>query len=181
MFKRGLPATKNLLLSSVQFVKTVPMDKEYLVFVYGTLKKNEPNHDMYLSTSKFVTAANSIQKFPLVIASKYNVPFAIDQAGLGNKLKGEIFSVNEATLAELDKLENHPILYERQLLDFEVDDGTCQKAWIYLLKKFKAEMLELPFYDCYSSEGSHGLRYVARYEREGTLEDDIFISKTDLN
>ena len=84
MFKRGLPATKNLLLSSVQFVKTVPMDKEYLVFVYGTLKKNEPNHDMYLSTSKFVTAANSIQKFPLVIASKYNVPFAIDQAGLGN-------------------------------------------------------------------------------------------------
>ena len=75
--------------------------------------------------------------------------------------------VNEESLAALDELENHPVLYERRLLEFEVENGTNQTAWIYLLKKFKAEMLELPFYDSYLSEGSHGKRYVPRYEREG--------------
>ena len=59
------------------------MEKEYLVFVYGTLKRNEPNHG-YLSTSKFVTTACTTEKYPLVIASKYNIPFALDCAGVGN-------------------------------------------------------------------------------------------------
>jgi len=145
------------------------MEKEYLVFVYGTLKRNEPNHG-YLSTSKFVTTACTTEKYPLVIASKYNIPFALDCAGVGNKLKGEIYSVNEESLAALDVLENHPVLYERQLQEFEVENGTNQKAWIYLLKKFKSEMLELPFYDSYTSEGNHGKRYVPRYEREEPLD-----------
>ena len=59
------------------------MEKEYFVFVYGTLKRKEPNHEKYLSTSKFVTTACTIEKFPLVIASKYNIPFALDHPGLG--------------------------------------------------------------------------------------------------
>jgi len=161
----------NLLLITVQLSITV-MEKEYLVFVYGTLKKNEPNHEKYLSTSKFVTAACTIEKFPLVIASKYNIPFAIDHAGSGKKIKGEIYMVNECSLAALDELENHPVLYERQLLEFEVENAPNQKAWIYLLKKFKPEMLHLPCYDSYSSEGSHGKRYVPRYEREKPLSYD---------
>jgi len=155
-----------LFLSIVQRSITI-MEKEYFVFVYGTLKRKEPNHEKYLSTSKFVTTACTIEKFPLVIASKYNIPFALDHPGLGKNLKGEIYIVNEESLAALDELENHPVLYERRLLEFEVENGTNQTAWIYLLKKFKAEMLELPFYDSYLSEGSHGKRYVPRYEREG--------------
>ena len=91
---------------------------------------------------------------------------------LNQKLKGEIYTINAETLAELDVLENHPVLYERQLLDFEVDDSTTMKAWIYLLKKFKSDMLELPFYESYSSEGSHGKRYVPRYKRDTSLDRD---------
>jgi gamma-glutamylcyclotransferase (GGCT)/AIG2-like uncharacterized protein YtfP len=54
----------------------------YTVFVYGTLKRNQPNHH-YLSTAEFITEATCCQKFPLVIASKYNIPFAIEKPGIG--------------------------------------------------------------------------------------------------
>ena len=57
--------------------------EQFTVFVYGTLKRNEPNHH-YLASSTFVNTATTATKFPLVIASKYNIPFAIDKPGLGN-------------------------------------------------------------------------------------------------
>lgn len=86
-----------------------------------------------------------------------------------------MYKVDTHTLAELDKLENHPTLYEREICSFRVADERTIEAWIYLLKEFKPEMLELEFYDCYKSEGSHGKQYVARYARDKALSkaDDI--------
>ena len=66
------------------------MDEEYLVFVYGTLKRNQPNHH-YLSTSEFTAEAKSIEQFPLVIASKYNIPFCIEKPGTGHVSNATIF------------------------------------------------------------------------------------------
>ena len=40
---------------------------------------------------------------------------------------------------------------------------TC---WIYLLKKYKEEMLSLPMLSNYKSEDDHGRPYVPRSERE---------------
>ena len=40
---------------------------------------------------------------------------------------------------------------------------TC---WIYILKKHKQEMLELPLLAEYDSEGDHGRPYIPRHERE---------------
>ena len=62
----------------------------FTVFVYGTLKRNQPNHH-YLSTAEFITEATCCQKFPLVIASKYNIPFAIDKPGIGHVNKSVLF------------------------------------------------------------------------------------------
>ena len=58
------------------------MNQTYLIFVYGTLKRNEPNHH-YLQDSEFIMEATSCEQFPLVIASQYNIPFAVDKPGLG--------------------------------------------------------------------------------------------------
>lgn len=69
------------------------MADETLVFVYGTLKKNEPNHH-YMASAKFVCEATSVEKFPLVIASKYNIPFTICKPGVGNVGKFFFFNVN---------------------------------------------------------------------------------------
>lgn len=65
----------------------------------------------------------------------------------------------------MDILENHPILYERKLKKFVTEAGTVQEAWVYLLQRYKPEMLELEFYESYESNGSHGKVYVPRYKR----------------
>lgn len=66
-------------------------------------------------------------------------------------------------------LENHPTLYMRELQDVVASDGRELKAWIYLLKTFKEEMLELELLSSYSSRGDHGKVYVSRYLRENSL------------
>lgn len=162
----------------------------YLVFVYGTLKRGEPNHH-YMNKATFITGAKSVDKFPLVIASKYNIPFLLDKPGLGHvkfhlllnysftadflsspfqNIYGEIYNVNEEVLAELDILEAHPELYTREERDFHAEDGSIIRAWIYVFKKFSESLLELEFYESYDSEGSHGKKYVPGYDRTEPVE-----------
>jgi len=86
--------------------------------------------------------------------------------GFGKNLRGEVYRINKQTLEELDVLENHPTLYVRELQDVVASNGTKHKAFIYLLKTFKEEMLELELLDSYSSRGSHGKIYVSS-------EDDL--------
>lgn len=66
-----------------------------LVFAYGTLKKGEPNHYMIESgkygKGHYCGKAVSTKKFPLVIASRHNIPYVLDAAGLGNEIIGEIY------------------------------------------------------------------------------------------
>ena len=46
------------------------------------------------------------------------------------------------------------------------------EAWVYLLKKFKPEMLELEFYESYDSQGAHGKKYSPRYARDTTVNTE---------
>lgn len=59
-----------------------------LVFVYGTLKRNEPNHhwltDAENGCSRFICRAKTVETFPLVIASRYNIPYLLNAPGSGN-------------------------------------------------------------------------------------------------
>lgn len=120
--------------------------KKHLVFVYGTLKRGEPNHS-YLQVkdngyAKFVSQAKTVEKYPLVIASKYNIPFLLYNPGVGEvkfphfvlflcnynvlidfsilpyvnfqNVKGEIYEVDDHVLSQLDILENHPSFYVRE-------------------------------------------------------------------
>jgi len=61
---------------------------KHKVFVYGTLKRNEPNYDLITNKENgeatFLGAAVTTEKYPLVIASRYNIPFVLDKAGTGN-------------------------------------------------------------------------------------------------
>lgn len=61
------------------------------VFIHGTLKQNEPN-SYYMAQpengrSMFVGKGNTAKKYPLVVASRYNIPFLLDAAGKGHVSK----------------------------------------------------------------------------------------------
>ncbi|XP_046737707.1 putative gamma-glutamylcyclotransferase CG2811 isoform X1 [Diprion similis] len=154
------------------------------VFLYGTLKRGEPNHKLIETKSngyaKFIGIGRTVAKYPLVIATKYNVPFLLKQPNVGNHVTGEIYDVDSNMLKHLDELEEHPTFYTR--VEDEVhlipeskykqgsskfeEVGELTKAWIYFLPKFKLSLLDGPLYSEYSNGGDHGLKYAERYLRD---------------
>ncbi|KAF2359512.1 Gamma-glutamylcyclotransferase AIG2-like [Trinorchestia longiramus] len=165
-----------------------------LVFVYGTLKVGEPNHHWLSNAAngynRLVGTARTVDKFPLVIASRYNIPYLLNAPGIGKNVEGEVYEVDEQMLAKLDILEDHPKYYKREIRQVTLvasatnpsstpatnpssttdstppAPGTELDVWVYLLHSFKPAMLELPMLLSYSAKGDHGLEYVAS-------EDDI--------
>lgn len=56
----------------------------YKIFVYGTLKRNEPNnYHLVDKNAKFVSTGITVKKWPLVIATDRNVPFLLNSNSYG--------------------------------------------------------------------------------------------------
>ena len=59
----------------------------YLMFVYGTLKRGQPNnhfiHDTESGHAEFVGTGHTTEQYPLVIAGKYNIPYLLYIPGQG--------------------------------------------------------------------------------------------------
>ena len=84
------------------------------VFVYGTLKEGFPNYHINKGarlSGTFVT--QSCQSLYLV--SERHSPWLVADESNGFNVKGQIFSVDSATLEEMDKLEriSEPDGYQR--------------------------------------------------------------------
>ena len=152
--------------------KTYP----HFVFTYGTLQRGEPNHHWISEKGhefQLVGRAKTVNLFPLVIASRFNIPYLMDKPGTGKQINGELYRAGEDMVKHLDILEDYPKHYTRrqervQLVEISEKDSefkvgdVINGAWIYLLADFKAEMLQLPFLTEYKSKGPHGLAYVER-------------------
>ncbi|XP_017766841.1 PREDICTED: putative gamma-glutamylcyclotransferase CG2811 isoform X2 [Eufriesea mexicana] len=158
------------------------------VFVYGTLKRGEPNHSLIQDAAngyaKFLGLGKTSTPYPLIIATQYNIPFLLKKPGFGHHVFGEIYDVDTKMLKKLDELEEHPTFYERSQEDVHwATEGkakstdnfdevsTLIKVWIYFLPKFRASLLESPMYSSYSNEGSHGLKYCENEESTIRPED----------
>jgi len=149
------------------------------VFVYGTLKKNQPNH-YHLNDAKngcavFKSVGNTTEKYPLVISTKYNIPFLLQKEGVGHEISGEIYDVDKKMLEYLDDFENHPDFYVRQKTKVKLPNKDIVNCWIYFLPNYPDSFLELKYFDNYDSYGEHGLKYVTSEEvllLETALQDE---------
>ena len=99
----------------------------HLVAVYGTLKKGYNNYYSYLSTAKFIGSGSTKEKYPLIIRS---LPYLIDKGGHGYNVDVDVFSVSDAKLKELDRLECHPNWYRRRKVDIKLN-ATTLSCWVY--------------------------------------------------
>ena len=99
------------------------------VFVYGTLLRGEPNHRL-LAGSPLVGEARTEPAFELVSLGPY--PALV--GGGATSVKGEIYEVDMATLAALDRLEGHPSFYQQKRIRLE----SGEEALAYLLPKDQA-------------------------------------------
>ena len=100
------------------------------VFVYGTLLRGEGNHQ-YLRTARLVGEARTSPAFRLHDLGAF--PGLV--AGGEHVVAGEVYEVDDATLAALDQLEDHPEFYRRT--GVVLDDGTA--AVTYLLAPDQVE------------------------------------------
>jgi len=145
------------------------MSENQLVFVYGTLKSGQPNYTHMLDSRNgqavFVSKARTVDKWPLVIASKYNIPYLLKCEGQGHHIVGEVYEVDIRMLDFLDEFEGHPGNYLRSRIEVILEmSGSPMECWTYILVNYNS-MLELPFYEDYSSTGPHGLEYVPKNKR----------------
>jgi gamma-glutamylaminecyclotransferase len=69
-------------------------DEEHLIFVYGTLKRGQPNANiMQRDDIKYIGRVRTFQSWPLVIATTFNIPFLIGKQGNGQVLSFLRFSL----------------------------------------------------------------------------------------
>lgn len=101
--------------------------EKFLVFVYGTLKSNQPNHYWLTNPNNglscSVTPGKTNAKYPLLIATRYNIPYLVHLPGTGHEVNGEIYEIDQHMLIKLDELEGHPNYYLRQEIAINGDDG----------------------------------------------------------
>ncbi|XP_072937633.1 putative gamma-glutamylcyclotransferase CG2811 isoform X2 [Epargyreus clarus] len=147
------------------------------VFVYGTLKQHEPNHHWLTNpnhgVARFVAPGVTKTKYPLIIATRYNIPFLLFSPGNGCNVKGEVYEVDDVMLSKLDILEDHPNYYIRTMDDIIIErNRSLEKevvcCWVYFLMNFKPELLNKQQFENYSSSDTHGLPYMERSKRDPT-------------
>lgn len=98
------------------------------VFVYGTLRRGQGNHDWHLAKARYVGRASlagyrmhSLRAFPGICKAH----------GETGAVRGEVYEVDGPTLAKLDSLEGVPRLYQRTRLTLA--DGT--RADVYTMSE----------------------------------------------
>ncbi|WP_428774954.1 gamma-glutamylcyclotransferase family protein [Vibrio sp.] len=94
---------------------------QHLVFVYGTLRQGESNHH-YMQSAQLLGLHETQPEYALYDLGPY--PAVIEGH---HAIQGEVYLVDSETLAELDKLEDVPVEYRRELIDTPYG-----QAWIYL-------------------------------------------------
>jgi len=97
------------------------------VFVYGTLLKGEGNHRL-IARSRFVSEAATRQQFTFHDLGGCPGIVRASDIGPAQRIVGEIYEVDAATLSELDRLEGHPTFYLRT--EIELDDGSVVSTYI---------------------------------------------------
>ncbi|HEX3659505.1 MAG TPA: gamma-glutamylcyclotransferase family protein [Pirellulales bacterium] len=106
------------------------LDHEHPVFVYGSLKRGQPNH-RYLIEAEFLGRGRTEPQFALYCLGPY--PAMVRESAAPIAVEGELYRTSARLLAELDRFEACGDLYERQLLPISRLDGDppCL-AWAYL-------------------------------------------------
>jgi len=138
------------------------------LFVCGALKYGQPSHSILQNSgngsAKYWCRATTTEKLPLVIATRYNIPFLLNKPGIGYYVTGEIYEVDDKMLDSLDNLEDCQDIFTREMKDMNigVGEGTVP-CWVYLLQKYPEKLLSLPYLSSYENGASHP--YVRRNRR----------------
>lgn len=101
----------------------------HLVFVYGSLKSQYWNNDIIARDEENAFIGEATTKDSCYIMTSLGAFPGVHKGGRYN-VRGELYLVNDITLARLDMLEGNGHFYTREQVAIE---GYDEPAWIYLL------------------------------------------------
>ena len=102
------------------------MEQDFLVAVYGSLRKGMGNHPLLERGDATFLSAERITGWDMY--SMGGFPF-ISPATEQSEIKIEVYKVNHTTMLRLDQLEGYPSFYDRKLVH-----TTKGLAWIYFIQ-----------------------------------------------
>ncbi|MEC4986446.1 MAG: gamma-glutamylcyclotransferase family protein, partial [Oscillatoria sp. PMC 1076.18] len=117
-------STKKLLSALVEKITNIFNNYPVNVFVYGTLLPGEINH--YLMEGSVFLADDILENAELYDAIQYPIMIIGD-----GRIKGKSYQVPLKNMEGLDKLEEHPDYYCREILTLT----SGEQAWVYVGKK----------------------------------------------
>ena len=101
--------------------------KTVKLIVYGTLLSGERNHHF---------CRNAVNITPCtVIGTLYDTGYGFPafQVKGNTTVKAELIEIPITDWAAVDRLEGYPRLYDRQLFNCTLSDGTTDTGWIYIM------------------------------------------------
>ncbi len=124
------------------------------VFVYGTLKSGFWNHNL-LRGCECLGGAATVPTYKMI---ENGFPVVMPDPE-GKPLAGEIYTVDDETLARLDQLEREGRSYDRKLIDVTLrlasGERLATKAFIYVGRedRFGKAFASGPFYQTVNERG----------------------------
>ena len=147
------------------------MPQDHTIFLYGTLRPRGVNHHMMRGARHLGPA---ITAEPLVVYDLGGYPGALRPEQLGElgcpadapravHLRGDLYAVSANQLDELDRFEQHPLLYRRQPVLIQHPDEPCPRhvdAWLIVPRAWCATWLRPVDGDCWIAwtERAHATR-----------------------
>ena len=101
---------------------------ESLILVYGSLLSGERNHG-YLQHAQLIGKGVTLPHFDLLDLGSYPAMVLDGQTAI----HGEIYAVDDDTLARLDRLEGHPHYFVRAHITLQWPDEL--EAWVYVMRR----------------------------------------------
>ena len=107
---------------------------QHLIFVFGTLKQGFRN--FHINRGRRLGGdVVTVQPHPLYVIGPLCLPWLLDRPGQGQPVVGQLFEVDEATLAAMDQLErvDDPQWYVRRRIAVLPHPGGGEplQAWVY--------------------------------------------------
>jgi len=102
----------------------------HLLFVYGTLMSGQPNH-RFLARATLLGPVRTAPLFRMISLGGYPAIMREATRGAsapGIEIVGELYEVDDETLAACDRLESHPTFYRRQ--EIALADGKFVQTYI---------------------------------------------------
>jgi gamma-glutamylaminecyclotransferase len=129
------------------------------VFVYGTLKSGFWNHYL-LEGCEFFGGAGTVPTYKMIENKMIENGFPVIMPDPeGKPIAGEIYTVDDETLARLDQLEREGSSYDRKLIDVTLPLASGErlptKAFIYIGRedRFGKAFARGPLYETVNERG----------------------------